>query len=213
VRLKTFSLETRPLLRDLRPVARDLRPTLRDLRLLAPDLEAFFSDLDPLITASDTGQLAAREILRGSCPSSTRCIPSWASSTRCWSTSSTRSRRCRTSSPTGPPGWRTTTKSSSGGTGHYLRQIGVGAESVAMYRERIADDRGNTHLRPKDLVPAPGRERFPIFGNFDCRTTQSGGEQEQKGSEVACFVSNREEFRGRLQERFPHVEPNGYGGR
>ena len=62
---KTFSTDTRPLVRDLQPVARDLRPTLRDVGDLAPDLEALFRNLDPIIDESDdTLPSAARFIAR-----------------------------------------------------------------------------------------------------------------------------------------------------
>jgi len=67
-RLQRFSVDTRPLVRDLRPVARDLRPTLRSVRLLAPDLKAFFGDLGPLITAARRGLPALRAVLRETRP-------------------------------------------------------------------------------------------------------------------------------------------------
>ena len=211
-RLKTFSLETRPLFRDLRPVARDLRPTLRDLRLLSPDLKRFFTDLDPLITASETGMPATREILRGLVPLLDEVHPFLGQFNPILQYLEYTQSQVSDFISNGAAAQADVTKSSSGGTGHYLRQFGMlGAESVAMYRERIANNRGNTYFGPKDLLSPPGRERFPIFANFDCRTTQTGGEQPQKGSDLACFVTNRETFRGKLQERFPHVEREEYG--
>ena len=48
-RLREFSIDTRPLVRDLKPAVQELRPTLRDVGNLAPDLKALFRDLDPLI--------------------------------------------------------------------------------------------------------------------------------------------------------------------
>ncbi len=213
-RLKTFSIQTRPLFEDLRPVARDLRPTLRDLRLLSPDLKAFFTDLDPLITASKTGMPATRETLRGLVPVLERLSPFLGEFNPILKYLEYTQAQVSDFLSNGSAGLADTTRSSSGGTGHYLRQFGMlGAESVAMYRERIANNRGNSYFAPKDLVVAINRERFPIFPNFDCRTTQSGREQEQRGSELACFVSERESFQGKLQPRFPHVEREEYGGR
>jgi len=52
-RLRTFSLNTEPLLRDLEPVLTDLQPTLASLRRLSPDLENLFDNVDPLIDAGD----------------------------------------------------------------------------------------------------------------------------------------------------------------
>ena len=43
-RLKRFSTDTDPLIRDLKPVARDLAPTLRDVRAFAPDLRRTFEN-------------------------------------------------------------------------------------------------------------------------------------------------------------------------
>src|SRR5215210_8465214 len=54
-KLRTFSLNTDPLVKDLRPVARDLRQTLRDVRALAPDLKQTFVTLNPLIDTAQTG--------------------------------------------------------------------------------------------------------------------------------------------------------------
>jgi len=60
-RLKTFSVNTEPLIRDLEPVLDDLQPTLVSLRRLSPDLENLFDNVNPLITAGDKGP---REPLR-----------------------------------------------------------------------------------------------------------------------------------------------------
>src|SRR5205085_7922323 len=48
-KLRTFSLNTDPLLVDLDPVLDDLQPTLASLHGLAPDLENLFDNVDPLI--------------------------------------------------------------------------------------------------------------------------------------------------------------------
>jgi virulence factor Mce-like protein len=67
-RLKTFSTNTRPLVRDLRPVAAKLDPTVKDLAGLSPDLRQLFRDLDPLITASKANLPAGARFLRGASP-------------------------------------------------------------------------------------------------------------------------------------------------
>ena len=212
-RLKTFSGKTRPLIRDLRPVARDLRPTVRDLRLLSPDLKAFFTDLDPLITASKKGLPATSQTLRGLQPVLERAAPFLAQLNPILQYLETSQGQVSDFISNGAAAQSDTTVSKSGGTGHYLRQFGVtGSESAAMYRERIANNRGNTYLGPLDLVTPPNRERFPIFPNFDCRTTSTGGEVEQNGDVPACMVAPRQTIKGKLQARFPHVEREDYGG-
>jgi virulence factor Mce-like protein len=67
-RLKTFSNDTRPLVRDLRPVAAKLDPTVKDLADLSPDLRQLFRDLDPLITVSEKNLPDAARFLRGADP-------------------------------------------------------------------------------------------------------------------------------------------------
>src|SRR5439155_12173731 len=67
-RLKSFALNTHPLVRDLKPVAKDLGPTVRNLGDLAPDLKTLFKDLDPLITASKRNLPDAARFLRGATP-------------------------------------------------------------------------------------------------------------------------------------------------
>ena len=64
-RLRTFSVNTEPLIRDLDPVLDDLQPTLVSLRELSPDLENLFDNVDPLISAGDEGLPALSRILRG----------------------------------------------------------------------------------------------------------------------------------------------------
>jgi phospholipid/cholesterol/gamma-HCH transport system substrate-binding protein len=212
-RLKTFSGDTRPLIQDLRPVARDLKPTVRDIRLLSPDLKKFFTDLDPLITASKKGLPATSETLRGLQPVLERAAPFLGQFNPILQYLEQTQGQVSDFIANGGAAQADTTVSKSGGVGHYLRQFGVtGAESVATYRERLANNRGNTYFGPLDLVTPPNRERFPIFPNFDCRNTSKGGEVEQNGDEPACMVAPRQTFKNKLQARFPHVEPEGYGG-
>ncbi len=64
-RLRTFSLDTEPLLRDLDPVLDDLQPTLASLGALSPDLTNLFENIDPLIDAGEDGLPALSRTLRG----------------------------------------------------------------------------------------------------------------------------------------------------
>jgi ABC-type transporter Mla subunit MlaD len=63
--LESFSVQARPVIRDLQPALADLRPALADVRALAPDLEEFFRELDPLIDVSKQGLPALRDTLKG----------------------------------------------------------------------------------------------------------------------------------------------------
>ena len=63
--LKTFALNTDPLMKELIPVANNLGPTLHSVRLLAPDLRRFFVNLGPLIEVSKKGLPAVADVLNG----------------------------------------------------------------------------------------------------------------------------------------------------
>jgi phospholipid/cholesterol/gamma-HCH transport system substrate-binding protein len=104
-----------------------------------------------------------------------------------------------------------TTVSPSGGMGHYLRQLGPnGAESLAIHRERLSSNRGNTYFMPGQLNPTPKQAEYQMFGNWDCKP--SGGEVKGSDEEnrLGCWVPPNIEFQGRIQGRFPHVEKADY---
>jgi hypothetical protein len=101
-----------------------------------------------------------------------------------------------------------TTASPSGGVGHYLRQIGPGgAESLAIYRERLEANRGNTYLPPEALFG--DHEGKFIFPNYDCKP--SGGEVPPTEGKPGCRDQKRFQFGGKLQGQFPRVEQADYG--
>jgi phospholipid/cholesterol/gamma-HCH transport system substrate-binding protein len=223
-RVQRFSRDTDPLISDLRPVARDLRPTLRDTRQLAPDLEQFFEDLDPVITASKTGLPAARQVLEGAEPLLAELGPFLEQLNPVLQFFETSQWQVADFISFGAAALADTTDSSSGGVGHYLRQFGVeGAEAVAMYRERLKSNRGNSYFNPAQLaesVQSAGRtyDAFKITGQFDCRNS---GERRapQPDNAPGCWVQNNSpfdpgfkfNFQGKLQGSFPHVEAADYG--
>jgi virulence factor Mce-like protein len=63
LRLNKFAHDTNPVITQLRPVAQQFSPTLQALGRLAPPFQQFFVDLGPLITASQTGLPAFRQLL------------------------------------------------------------------------------------------------------------------------------------------------------
>jgi hypothetical protein len=99
-----------------------------------------------------------------------------------------------------------TTTSDSGGTGHYLRQFGpTGAESAAIYRERLKTNRGNSYVAPESLY---GETQALLTPSWDCDNTS--GEHPPTADEPGCQVDKNFEFQGRLQPHFPHVEAEDY---
>jgi ABC-type transporter Mla subunit MlaD len=212
-RLKSFSVDARPLFQDLQPVARDLGPTLRDVKAFAPDLQRTFRDLDPLITASKTGLPALTQTLNALAPTLKELGPWLGQVNPILQFLEINQGQISDFFANGGGALADTTQSPSGGTGHYLRQFGpTGAESAAIYRERLATDRGNAYLAPGDLFDTPEVQPSLMFPNFDCRA--SGGEKPSpypaQDGDPGCRVSKKFNFQNRLQGQFPHVEAADY---
>ena len=220
-RLQRFSVNTDPLIQDLRPVARDLRPTLRDVRALAPDLNRFFENLDPVITASETGQPATREILKGAEPLLREVGPFLGQLNPVLEYFEASQWQVADFLNFGAAALADTTASPGGGVGHYLRQFGVfGPESVGVWRERAPTNRGNSYFQPDSLaatVTDKGRSynKYKITPQFDCRN--SGVRPAPTDGQPGCVVQNEDEFdphkftfQGRVQGKFPHVEADDY---
>jgi phospholipid/cholesterol/gamma-HCH transport system substrate-binding protein len=215
-RLERFSEDTDPLVQELRPAMRDLAPTLRDVRALAPDLRKLFVDLDPLITASKTGLPALRNTLTEAKPLLGQLQPfleqlnpvlQWLEYNQL-TTADFISNGAAALADTIP----TVTGQE---TGHYLRQFGpTGPETVGMYPQRPAASRGNAYLAP-DALTGEKRDRYMMFGNFDCRN--AGGERMTKvpDSEDApsCFVQPPPAWPPGNTSPYPHIGAADYSKR
>jgi phospholipid/cholesterol/gamma-HCH transport system substrate-binding protein len=73
-RLKTFAINTDPLMRQLVPAAEQLSPTLVAFGKLAPESKAFFNGLAPVIARAPTGFAAARRLFRDDFPPLLRAL-------------------------------------------------------------------------------------------------------------------------------------------
>ena len=208
-RLKTFAIDTRPLISDLRPVARDLQPTLRDVRALAPDLDRFFRDIDPLVRASRRGLPAFTETVEGLRPVLGELGPFLGQLNPILEFLEVNQYQVAEFITNGAAAVADTTASPSGGVGHYLRQFGpTGAESAAIYRERLSSNRGNAYLKPFELYPSEEAARYQIFNVWDCRN--AGGVKEPQGNDIGCRETGGLPFKNRLTGKFPRVEAEDY---
>lgn len=206
IRTEQFAKDTRPLIQDLRPVARDLKPTLQDVRALAPDLEQFFVRLDPVITESKTAMPATREVLKGAEPLLASLHPFLGQLNPILQFLEVSQAQVSDFLSYGAGALADTTTSDSGGTGHYLRQFGpTGAESAAIFRQRIKSNRGNSYVAPTTLF---GPTKAMLVPSWDCNNT--GGEHPPTSQEPGCEVAKPFDFQGRLQTQFPHVEADDY---
>jgi virulence factor Mce-like protein len=207
-RLKTFSLDTGPLIRDLKPVARDLAPTLRDVRAFAPDLRRTFDKLPPLIRASRTGLPALERSLRALEPTLGALGPFLSELNPILEYIGLYQMEVSDFISAGASAVADRTKSlGTDGIGHYLRQIGPeGAEAAVVWPERLSTNRGNSYLPPQALAITPKAAEYGIFPNYDCKP--SGGDIKQDdetgGDQIGCYVADHLFFQGKLQTRFPH---------
>lgn len=198
-RLKTFALDTDPLLKELMPVARDLGPTLAAVQALSPDLERLFTNLGPLIDVSRTGLPAAAEVLQGAKPLLAALAPFLEQLNPILNWLSLHQQLISDFISNGAYGLAARTSSSTpGGIGHYLRQFGpTGPETLSFSKTRDSNNRGNTYPEPlwlANIFNAGGR--FPGdwgLPAWDCRNTghgdvRSSGSAPTPGSRPACWT-------------------------
>jgi phospholipid/cholesterol/gamma-HCH transport system substrate-binding protein len=178
-RLESFSKDTRPLIRNLRPVARDLRPTLVDVRAFAPDLRSTFRNLDPLITVSKKGLPALRDTFKGVQPTLEQLTPFLGQLNPILQWLEVNQHLVSDFFSNGAGGLVDTVKLTDsayadGELGHYLRQMGpTGAETAAIYNQRLATNRGDAYLGGTQLV-GPNRAKYNIQPSTDCNNAPGG---------------------------------------
>jgi virulence factor Mce-like protein len=198
-KLQTFSLNTDPLIKELDPVAQQLAPTLHSVQLLSPPLRHLFTNLGPLITVSQTGLPAVREILTGATPmlgslgtflEQLNPILGWLSLHQQLISDFI--------SQGGATLAATTTSFSGGGIGHYLRQFSpTGPETLSFAPNRDPNNRGNTYP-PSLWLADPNDAAKGNFPSWDCKNTGAPGDGSQPasgppapapGSTEACWVA------------------------
>ncbi len=183
-RLKSFALDTDPLVRALVPVATNLKPTLTDVRELAPSLRSFFVNLGPLITVSETGLPAISSVLTGATPLLASVGPFLEQLNPVLTWLSLHQQLIADFISNGAAGLSATTNSfAGGGTGHYLRQFQpIGPETLSLAVNRDSENRGNTYPPPLWLADPksfsaggknPGSFTLPAW---DCNNTGAPGD-------------------------------------
>ena len=206
-RLRTFSVNAEPLIRDLDPVLDDLQPTLASLRGLSPDLENLFENVNPLITAGDEGLPALSRILRGLDPTLASTGPFLQQLNPLLRFLELNQAKVTDFLNIGPAaiGGKRTPPPGSKSNGHVLPQIIVaGSESFPALR-RSRSQRGNAYRLPTNRRD-PGKIILP---SFDC--ANAGGEKGPTNT-PGCKVQQPVPFEGKAQ-RYPNVEPALEGGR
>ena len=224
-RLKSFSLNTDPLVRQLEPVALDLGPTLQSLRVLSPDLRRLFVNLGPLVTASETGLPAIRDVLRGTTPLLASVGPFLEQLNPILDWLSVHQQLTSDFISLAATASAATTKliPNLTGTGHYLRSyapVDLSAYSNPA-TTRSANVRGNTYPPPlwigntKNFSAGGKFPQSTELPSWDCNNTSSGGPQgvnlSVKPPEQACWVAPT--LPGAKPGQIPHIlqahYPNG----
>jgi virulence factor Mce-like protein len=204
-RVKTFSVNTAPLIRDLDPVLTDLQPTLAALHTLSPDLENLFHNVDPLISAGDKGLPALSRTLRGLDPTLASAGPFLQQLNPILRYLELNQAKIADFFAIGPAtlgGIRSTVPGSKS-NGHVLPQmILFGGQSLPALT-RSKDNRGNAYLPPNTKVD-PSTLTLP---SFDCNNSGIKGPTNTPG----CNVAPPLPFQGRT-DRFTQVRPAGPGG-
>jgi hypothetical protein len=236
-RLKAFSLNTDPLIKQLEPVARDLGPTLHSVQVLSPYLKSFFYTLgerpaskgNNLIAVSKTGLPAVRNFLLGTKPLLGSLGPflEQLNPILNWLSLHQQLISDFISNGAGPIAATTTTLGGGGmkcngvPCGHYLRQFGpTGPETLALYNNRDPDNRGNTYLPP---LWASGSAGFTAGGKFpnsvippawDCNNTGFPGDgsrpADPKAGHPACWVQHPPGSKG---SQIPHITKAHYSSK
>jgi virulence factor Mce-like protein len=231
-RLKSFSLDTDPLVKKLDAVAQNLKPTLVDVQRLAPSLRSFLTNLGPLITASKAGLPAIRDTLNGATPLLASLGPFLEQLNPVLTWLSEHQQLTSDFISNGAAGLAAKTTSFAGdGTGHYLRQFQpIGPETLSLAANRDAANRGNTYPPPlwladkNDFTAGGNHAGSFAFPSWDCSNTGAGGDGSQptgagaagltQTGTPACWVapSQAKALLGQSGS-FPHVTATQYSSK
>ena len=178
-RVQTFSTGHEPA--DHRPAAGRPRPAADAARRARAGARprAFFRNLDPVITASKTGMPATREVLEGAQPLLGELGPFLSQINPIFKYFEASQWQVADFLNYGAAALSAKTESPGGGTGHYLRQFGpLGAESVAIWKERAPTNRGNSYFQPLSLAASkagrrPGLRQVQDHGPVRLRRTRA----------------------------------------
>ena len=219
-RLQQFANDTNPLVSELVPVAQQLGPTLGALQTLSPSLRTLFVNLDPLVTASEKGFPAFRDVLLGAKPLLGAVAPFLGQLNPILDWLSLHQQLISDFISVGAVGVaaKTTAYGGSGVTcggtpcGHYLRQFSpVGPQTTGLAKTRDVNSRGNTYppslwLADPQSFSAGGR--FPgsfALPSWDCRPTGAPGNGERPATATiqACWVAPT--LPGAKPGHIPHI--------
>jgi ABC-type transporter Mla subunit MlaD len=206
-RLGAFSEKAEPVVRDLEPAMRDLSVTLDSVGDFAPSLRRYFKNFGPLITISNRSLPAQREVFDGLDPLLDELAPflgqlnpilGYVGQHIYTLSDMFANLGVATAAKAGKP--------TPGGLGHYLRQFGVtGAESAAIFPNRLAGNRGNAFPLPLGVIQGPNSPKFKVLPAWDCKN--AGGEKEPGGTPSSPGCHESKTYAGK---KFPQLTETSY---
>jgi phospholipid/cholesterol/gamma-HCH transport system substrate-binding protein len=187
-RLKTFSINTDPLMKQLVPAAEQLSPTLVAFGNLAPEAKGFFEGLSTVIGEAPTGFPAIRKIFRDDFPPLLRAIDPFIRNLNPIFTGLNLYKREVTSffgNLTAALVAELTIENERGGHLHFLRALGpINTESISSFANRLTINRNSAYSPPqwaKGLLAG-----LPSFGVTQC-TSGITATPDPKTPESAAF--------------------------
>jgi phospholipid/cholesterol/gamma-HCH transport system substrate-binding protein len=176
-RLKSFAEDARPVFHDLKPVARDLSPTLRDVRRLSPYARSLFRRFDPLIKASATGLPSLQGFIRELRPVMDGLDPFLANFNPLlrWLDYQAPVVSDFLANPSSSTADFLPFQEGQQVPLHLSRQMTIfTAETLSIYQERLATNRGNGYLQPFAIGSFYPTTQAEIFPSHDCNNTFGG---------------------------------------
>ncbi len=171
-RLRTFALNTDPLVRQLVPAAEELSPTLISFANLAPEAKGLFEGLIPVINRSSSGFPAFRKLLRDDFPPLLRAVdPFLRNFNPIFKGLDLYKHDVAAAAANVAVAFNAIRPSTTGKEPiHYLRAVGpLGPEGLATFNNRLTINRNNAY--PK---PLSGENLAQGLLSFDTRQCGSG---------------------------------------
>jgi phospholipid/cholesterol/gamma-HCH transport system substrate-binding protein len=169
-RLKSFAVNTDPLMRQLVPAAEQLSPTLIAFAKLAPEAKGFFEGLTTVIAKAPTGFPALRQIFRDDFPPLLRAADPFLRNLNPIFTGLNLYKHEVTSffaNVAAVTNGELTTETATGQHSHFLRIMSpLGPESLSTYPSRLTTNRNSAYSPPqwaKGLASG-----LPGFGTRQC---------------------------------------------
>ncbi len=177
-RLQSFSVNARPLARDLKPVARDLTPALRDVRNLTPSAKSLFTNLGPFVDAAQVGLPQTRGVVRELEPVLQSLDPFLANLNPILRYSGAYSGNITDflADPETTQAGVLQPIPGQPAPRHAFRQMAyISPESLSIYPSRLNTNRGNGYVGPNSLLNAASVAQQTRFQSHDCDNTGASG--------------------------------------